>query len=147
MIIKHILVWAILAMPTIIEAILDFRAHKKEQAKAKADPKYKPKGDNHKEDLKMRAALMIVAGIAVSLLDPGHAAWQGVILSLGIFVMFFDYLMGFLLTKNPFYLGETSQTDSWWAAIPLHGALLWRGILFVSAITAYYDLAKIISYN
>ena len=142
----NIIVWLVLFVPTVLEAALDYREHKKREERAKKDPNYKPKGDNHVGDLVMRGALMVVMGIIAHFIDPQYMWWQGSILSLGIFIMFFDFIMGYLLTKNPLYLGKTSQTDRKLVGLSGFATIFCRGILFASAVTTYYQLEKVIGY-
>ncbi len=130
----NIIVWVVLAVPTILEVVADYKEHKK-----------KP-GDNHVGDLIMRGIMMVVMGVIAHFINPEYAWWQGTILSIGIFVMFFDYAMGVLLTKNPFYLGTTSQTDSILRKSPWFSLLIVRGLLFVASIITYYQLDKIVGY-
>ena len=54
--------------------------------------------------------------------------------------MFFDYCMGIILTKNPFFLGTTSKTDSIWRFIPWYCGLLVRGMVFAISIILYEHL-------
>lgn len=109
----------------IIEAAVDYLDHKK------------GKRDKKTLDVILRVAAFVAVGFIAAPTD-GKTWWQGAILSLGLFVMFFDYIMGYLLTKNPFFLGKTSKTDSLWVRIGPIGGIIWRGVLFATALKFYY---------
>lgn len=132
--IKELLVWIVLIMPTILEVTLD-----RIDIKRFGTDRHKSTGD-----LLVRGSALFFAGFLAHLISPDKAIWQGAVLALGMFVMFFDYIMGYLLTKNPFYLGKTSQSDRFLSEMPWYGILFFRGVLFVSTIATYYQLDKIV---
>lgn len=125
-------VWFILSLPALVEAGLDYF---KEYLKGIADKKGL--------DVVIRLGGFIAAGVIVSLFTTQYW-WQGAILSLGIYIMIFDYIMGTLIKKNPFYLGTTSWTDRLIGWMPWFTILILRGILFAATVQVYYQLDLII---
>src|SRR5688572_19126555 len=89
----------LMASPTGVEAFLDIRNYRK----GKRDKK---KG----RDAIIRTAGFLAAGILQSLFTD-HPWWTGTLLSFGIFVMFFDYIMALGMSKRLDYLGQTAWTD------------------------------------
>ena len=97
----------LLSVPWILEAVLDLY-----------DAKVKKKSDNHKKDIWL---VRIPAFIGVSILNvilfPNEFIWlvqlgQGFALAFGLFVMFFDPVMGIGLKGNPFYLNSTGDAGT-----------------------------------
>lgn len=119
----------LLAIPTIYEIVTD-------RAEWKKDIR-----DKKGQDVIIRTLMMVLVAILNCLfVDPGVTFWQSFVLSVGIFVMFFDYSMGVILARNPFFLGTTSQTDSIWRFIPWYCGLLVRGMVFAISIILYEHL-------
>ena len=124
---SSILTWAVLSAPLVWEVLSDYNEWRKE------------KRDKKREDVAIRGCLMGVAAVInTHLIDPSVMAWQGFMLSAGIFIFHFDYIMGYLLTKNPFFLGTTSQTDIFLKSLSGLLGLFGRGILFAIGIFIYY---------
>jgi hypothetical protein len=122
----EILAFIILALPYAIEALLDYKEWKFDIR------------DKKMLDVFLRGAGMIAAGIIVSTFTD-HPAWQGVLYSLGIYILLFDYTMGYLLKKNIFFLGTTSVTDQFWKFLPWYMNLFVRLWIFGVLATAYYN--------
>lgn len=116
----------LLTAPTIWEILTDHAEWKKDVR------------DKKGQDVIIRGVIMItVAALDCLVVNPEAAFWQSLLLTFGIFVMFFDYIMGILLTKNPFFLGTTSQTDRFWRFIPWYCGLLVRGTVLAIAVILY----------
>src|SRR5690242_6032100 len=109
----------LLASPTIVEATSDYIDFKR------------GKEDKKRFDVFLRSLLTISVGVAASYINGLDFNWlQGIVMSFGVFVMFFDYIMGYLLTGDPFFLGETAETDKEMTRMPEKRLLLYRGIVF-----------------
>lgn len=107
----------------------------------------KGKPDKKKgRDAVFRTIGFFAAGVAQSLFTD-HPWWTGTILSFGLFVMFFDYIMAWGMSKRLDYLGKTAWTDRLigWMAWPY--ILFIRGWVFAVALTFYYDLHKVLYGN
>lgn len=130
--INEILTWLLLASPLIWESITDIREYKK------------GKRDDKKKDVYVRGGIALGASWLVSLLNPNVTILQALALSIGIFVMFFDYIVAYGMTKRLTFLGTTAKTDGLWARIGPLGGLLWRSIIFATCLIVYYDLDKVI---
>lgn len=132
----NILVWLLTLAPIGVEAFGDYKSAKK------------GKKDKKGLDVLYRGIYYVGVGLILHWTKAiPQQFWQFVLLGIGSYVMFFDYLTGILFGHNPFYLGKTSQTDSFWNHIPVIAGILWRGIVFASCLTAFYDLNKIIYGN
>ncbi len=121
----NILVWFLLSAPMIVEIIID-----------KIDFK-KGKKDKKILDIILRAGALLPLTYLTSHIDH-KTMWQGYVLAIGLYVMFFDYIIAWLMFKNPFYLGKTSKLDQLWAMCGPIGGFVIRGILFGICLTAYY---------
>lgn len=122
----------LLAIPTIFEIFTDTAEFRKNIR------------DKKGQDTIIRGLLMILVALLDCLfVNKDVSFWQSLFLSFGIFVMFFDYVMGMILTKNPFFLGTTSQTDRFWSFIPWYCGLLVRGTVFAIAVILYEHLELI----
>jgi hypothetical protein len=133
--IMEILAFLILSLPMLVEAYLDIRNYRK----GRPDKK---KG----RDAVFRVLAMLLLGAACTVLT-GKTWWQGALLSAGIFVMFFDYLMAWGMSKRLDYLGKTSVTDKMISWMPWFAVLFFRGIIFAICATIYYDLHKVVYGN
>jgi len=134
--INQLNIWVAALIPIAWEAITDYRDNKKEKKDRKA------------LDVLYRAVWYTAVGIVLHITGiMSQTFWQFAILGLGSYVMVFDYIMGYLLKKNIFYVGTTSKLDQLWGFVPPWGSVIIRGIIFASALTAFYDLSKIIYGN
>lgn len=61
---------------------------------------------NHLQHTLITSAGMIIVSCIVWRLEPIKYLFQPFLLSTGIFVLFFDYLLSVLRGKNPFYIDE-----------------------------------------
>lgn len=125
----------LLFLPTLFEILTD-RADWKKHIK-----------DKKGQDVIIRTILMaFVALLNYLFIDKDSTFWQSFILSVGYFVMFFDYIIGVIMARNPFFLGTTSQTDRIWKFIPWYCGLLVRGTVFAISIILYehLELVKLI---
>lgn len=131
--INQLIIWVAALIPIAWEAITDYRDNKKEKKDRKA------------LDVLYRAVWYTAVGTILHITGiMNQTFWQFAILGLGSYVMVFDYIMGYLLKKNIFYVGTTSKLDQLWGFVPPWGSIIIRGIIFASALTAFYDLSKII---
>jgi hypothetical protein len=121
----EIIILTLLCFPTVIELVEDYRDHKKD------------KRDDKVGDVVRRGILILLMAVIAKLFGA-PSIWQAALLSTGIFVMFFDYFMGMLLTNNPFFLGTTSQSDMKLKIWPWYLLLLARGVFFAATVTLYY---------
>jgi hypothetical protein len=115
----------LLSVPTIYEIVSDVKEWRKDER------------DKKTRDVIIRGLMMVLVALIDCLFVGKESFWQGYILSIGLFVMFFDYIMGIYLTKNPFFLGTTSQTDSIWKFLPWYLGVLVRGTFFAATIILY----------
>jgi len=122
----------LLAVPTIYEIVADVKEWRKDER------------DKKTRDVIIRAVMMALVALLDYLFVGKQTFWQSYLLSVGIFVMFFDYIMGIYLTKNPFFLGTTSKTDGIWQFLPWYLGLLVRGTLFAMSycIYKYWDFIE-----
>lgn len=117
---------ALLAFPTVLEIVADVNEWKRDIR------------DKKGQDVIIRGIVMILVALLNFLfVDKGASFWASFAVSVGIFVMFFDYFMGMYLTKNPFFLGTTSQSDRFLKIWPWYLTLLARGTVLAIAITLY----------
>lgn len=122
----------LLSVPTVYEIISDVYEWRKGER------------DKKKRDVIIRGLMMTaVSMINCFVLAPEVTFWQSFGLSVGLFVLFFDYIMGIYLTKNPFFLGTTSQTDMFWKFIPWYIGLLMRGTVFAISFVLYKHIELI----
>jgi hypothetical protein len=134
--VNQLLIWMGVLTPIVWEAITDYRDSQKE------------KKDRKVQDVMYRALWYTAVGLlfhATGIMEQSF--WQFALLGLGLYVMVFDYIMGYLLKKNIFYVGTTSKLDQLWGFVPPWGSVIIRGIIFASTVTAFYDLDKIIYGN
>jgi hypothetical protein len=133
--ILHVLMFVLMCVPTAVEAyvdVRDFREGKRDKKKGR--------------DVVFRILGMIFVGIIQSRFTD-YSWWQVAILSGGIFILLFDMVVGYGMTKRLFFLGKTSQTDRWLNFMPWFMILFFRGIIFVACATVYYDLDKVLYGN
>lgn len=123
---NNLIVLALLSFPTIQEIVFDFFFEYK-----------KGKRDNKVGDTIIRGIVIFFLS-ALSLFFGAPSLWKSMLLSTGIFIMFFDYTMGILLTNNPFFLGTTSQSDRKLSIWPWYLLLLARGLFFAATVFIYY---------
>lgn len=115
----------LLSLPTVYEIVADVREWRKGER------------DKKTHDVIIRGVMMALVALLDYLFVGKETFWQSYFLSVGIFVMFFDYIMGMYLTKNPFFLGTTSKTDGIWKFLPWYLGLLVRGTLFAMSYCIY----------
>ena len=132
MTLNNIMAFIILSIPMILEIIQDNRDFKKE------------KKDKKVLDVILRVVILLPLTYLAGPVLTGQTMWQGLILATGIYVMFFDFIMGYIVKKNIFYLGNTSKLDQIWGRVPWHMQIPIRGILLASAMSAFYTLDKIV---
>ncbi len=121
----NILAYLIIKIPLVMEVAQDIHDFKNKKKDKKA------------LDVLYRFLILIpctyVAGVIT-----GQTIWQGFILAIGQYIMFFDPIMGYVVNKDIMYLGETSKLDRILAKVPKKLLLVIRGILFAGSIAAYY---------
>lgn len=139
----QILAFLLMSLPAVAEVIADVKEWKNNIR------------DKKGLDVVFRVLGMTLVGIFQSWFTD-ISWWQGAILSAGIFILTFDYIMGYFLTKHKkgwsltkrlTFLGTTSRIDRFLREIHWPFVLFFRGIIFAVCITAYYDLHKIIYGN
>lgn len=114
-----ILTLLILSLPVFVEAFQDYRDYKAGVADKKT-----------KDVIFLRLPLMIfLSGLNVVAFPNEYIFWlqwfQGFVLSLGLFFLLFDPLMGYLLVGNIRFLGTTSKSDS------ILGKMTWWQVFFL----------------
>lgn len=125
--VKEIAAFVLLALPTILEATLDYREWRQ------------GKKDKKTLDVVLRGLGMLVVGVIVSWFTD-HQFWQGTLYSLGIFILFFDYIMGELLIGDIFFLGSTSKTDKGLKKYSKYLLMVGRIVFFISSAIVYYAI-------
>ena len=136
---KILLTILIAFIPTIVESVTDlYRA------------KVKHLVDTHTKDIWMlRIPIIIGISLLTPLIFPNEFVywvhfWQMVALSSGIFIMFFDPIMGIGLGHGPFYLGTTSKTDVWFKLIPTWQLYFLKSCLLITGVLIYFTLDQIL---
>jgi hypothetical protein len=128
----NIIAFIIMSVPVLIEVLVDLREIKKKGTD-------KRKGN----DMIWRAVLCLWCGFVQSWITD-YSWWQGAILSGGIFLLTFDYIMALCLGKKFHYLGTTSHIDRFLRDFHWPYVLFVRGLIFVATATVYYDLYKVL---
>lgn len=121
----EVLAFILLALPTTVEATLDYKEFKQEKRDKKA------------LDVVLRGVAMLVLGVIVSWFTD-HEFWKGALYSLGIFILLFDFIMGYLLVGDIFFLGTTSKTDGKIKKYKKHIVLVGRTVSFLCTAVIYY---------
>lgn len=116
----------LLSVPTIYEIVADVNEWRKGER------------DKKTHDVIIRAVIMSLVSLVNCLfVDTSVTFWQSFILSVGVFIFFFDPMMGIYLKKNPFFLGTTSKTDQFWKFLPWYCQLLVRGTTLAIGFILY----------
>jgi hypothetical protein len=131
-IVIEIATWLLMSLPMVAEVLTDYKDYK-------AGTK-----DNKPVDVILRGLLIAFTAFVVKQYQPDVPFWHIFLLGVGIYIMFFDFIMGYLIKGNIFYLGETSKLDKLLKSTPLEGIVFVRGTIFVSTIAVYYDWGTIL---
>ena len=119
--------WLLVSLPMVAEILTDYKDYKNGTK------------DNKPMDVVLRGLLILFVSFVVKQFQPADVPlWHIFLLGFGVYIMFFDFIMGYLIKGNIFYLGSTSKLDKALKVLPLEGIVLFRGIIFVSTIAIYY---------
>ncbi len=105
-------------------------------------------GEKHpNNDWALRALFMVLGSGLASLFSHKHNMIQNLLLSLGIFVFFFPYLMNIVHLKRKVttdkkwwdHLSKDAWPDNqdWWNGIPWFARLVLVGIVFAATLMVY----------
>lgn len=129
----------ILMLPLIIEAYLDFQKIEKSN------------GLNHVQNvIKVRVPLILFVSLLNGLLmSNGYPYWVNVLQSMGLcaglFLLCYDYIMGYILHRDFFFVGTTSLLDQFWGTIGPINTFVVKALAFLWPLAFYIDLNKIIN--
>jgi hypothetical protein len=119
-------------------------------------------GEKHpSKDWFYRSFIAVVAAIAVASVWPKLGFWidflRGLVLSFGIFALFFPYLMNIILYRNGVitnhrwwsHLSTKAALDSWrlWGNSPWYVRLFILLLTFFAACLVYYCPCKLLRYE
>jgi hypothetical protein len=128
-------------LPPILKAIYDVYFHQNKGIAV-----------NHKKSL----AYSILFGFLMVLIDfrstPVPYLWQSILLSIGYFWLFFDYIRNILAKVHVFYVDSNPSSDaaedSWmdvnfYSKMPWYGVLFLKGWFLLVGVSCYYYLSYI----
>lgn len=129
----------LLSTPWILEAVLDLRDSKRGI------------WDNHKKDIwTLRAPAFLLASLVNVIIFPNEFIFpihllQSLLACFGLFIMFFDITFGTFFKRDPFYLGESSDTDNLLKKFSKLTLLGIRIIILGWCLGIYFGLDRILS--
>lgn len=131
----------LLALPTILRLTFDWYTISRKKVEV-----------NHKQHTIFTALGMIIVSWIVWRIEPVQYLIQPVFLSIGIFVLFFDYMLNLLRGKNFFYIdrgtdGKQSLSDKAYSVMGTFGTAFFKLWVVGVCMGVYFYMSYIHSYN
>lgn len=103
---------------------------------------------DHKKHTIITGALMVLLSFPVWVYGPCRYLFQPILLSWGIFLMFFDYFLNLLVGKSWYYIdealdGKGSLTDRLWLYTGVWGSLFVKSWILMVTFAVYFYLSRV----